>query len=216
MRLSKRTNWQCGENDLAVAVRERRQRGGQLLDLTVSNPFRAGLPVLESRRLGVLAAPAVLSYDPDPRGMLSARQAVADYYHSRRLRVPVERLCLTASTSEAYSFLFRLLADPGDRVLVPAPSYPLFDFLADINDVELVPYVLRLQEGVWGINFESLEQAIDERVRAVILVSPNNPTGSCLHRGELGQLNLLCAAHNLAIISDEVFMDYLMPGFEHT
>src|ERR1700733_15048674 len=134
---------------------------------------------------------AALTYVPDPQGLLRARQGVAEYYEERGDEVAAENIILTASTSEAYSFVFRLLCDPGDELLVPAPSYPLFDFLADIQDVKLVPYPLFYDHG-WQIDPGALRQALTPRSRGVIVVHPNNPTGHFTKRGELHQLNAIC------------------------
>jgi aspartate/methionine/tyrosine aminotransferase len=154
-----------------------------------------------------LADEHALSYAPAAKGLLVARQAVAGYYAQQGIDIDPERLILTVSTSEAYSYCFRLLCDPGDEVLVPSPSYPLFEFLADIQDVRLVPFELVYDAG-WQIEFESLRRGISARSRAVLVVQPNNPTGSYVKRWEIERLNLLCREHQLALIADEVFLDY--------
>jgi aspartate/methionine/tyrosine aminotransferase len=149
-----------------------------------------------------------MHYEPQPRGLLEARAAVARYYReSHQVEIDPERLLLTTSTSEAYSYVFRLLCNPGDEILVPKPSYPLFEFLADLADVKLVPYPLLYDHG-WQIDFASLEKATTTRSRTVILVHPNNPTGSYVSSTEMAALNALCREHNLALIADEVFLDY--------
>ncbi len=181
-----------------------RARGEAVLDLTESNPTVAGFSYPQSAILDALADPRALRYEPVPAGLPAARQAVSDYYAGS---VAPERILLTASTSEAYSLLFKLLADPGDEVLSPRPSYPLFEFLAGLESVRQVQYPLVYQDG-WSIDFDSLERQINARTRAVILVNPNNPTGSFLKKAELDRLVRLCRAHNLAIVSDEVFSDY--------
>lgn len=209
-----RTNWQMGENELSRELEALRAKGSVILDLTESNPTRCGFSYPSETFLTPLANPANLSYVPASKGMLKVREALTGYYARKNIRVSPENLILTSSTSEAYSFLFRLLMEPGDKVLIPAPSYPLFSYLADINDVRVEHYYLRLEEGRWRINLESIEHALDKRTRAIILVSPNNPTGSFLKKDELEALNTLCAAHHMAIISDEVFADYLFPGQE--
>ena len=154
-----------------------------------------------------LCTPASLQYHPDPRGLKSARQAVCDYYAGRGERVAIDDLLLTASTSEAYSFIFRLLCNPGDELLIPTPSYPLFDFLADVNDVKLVRYPLFYDHG-WHIDLHALKQAITPRTRGVIVVHPNNPTGHFTKPEETAQLNQICSANRMAIIADEVFLDF--------
>ncbi len=154
-----------------------------------------------------LCSPAALGYHPDPRGLKSAREAVAGYYAERGDRVSVDDMVLTTSTSEAYSFVFRLLCNPGDELLIPTPSYPLFDFLADLQDVKLKPYPLIYDHG-WQIDFHALESAIGERTRGIILVHPNNPTGHFTKPSEFAELNRLCATRGLALIADEVFLDF--------
>jgi alanine-synthesizing transaminase len=206
---SKRTSWKLSPNDFTLAQREVAAAGRELLDLTASNPTRVGLNYDRETILRSLSQNDGLEYDPDPKGMLVARQAIARYYREQHhvFTVKPDDITLTASTSEAYSHIFHLLCDPDDRVLVPKPSYPLFDFLADLADVKLVPYLLIYDHG-WQIDFDSLDKAVDHRTRAVIVVHPNNPTGSYVHQTELALLNAFCRAHNLACIVDEVFLDY--------
>jgi aspartate/methionine/tyrosine aminotransferase len=201
---SSRLPWANAPNPLTELLRATRARGEAVLDLTESNPTAAGFSFPEAGILEALADPRALRYEPAPAGLLLAREAVSEYYYGS---VPPERILLTASTSEAYSLLFKLLADPGDEVLAPRPSYPLFEFLADLDSVRQVQYPLAYQDG-WAIDFEALEHQINPRTRAVILVNPNNPTGSFLKKPELDRLIQLCRAHDLAIISDEVFADY--------
>jgi aspartate/methionine/tyrosine aminotransferase len=202
-----RTQWNLTSNRLAKALEDVRARGGDLLDLTASNPTECGFQYDGASILKALITPAVLKYHPDPRGLESSRSAVQEYYEKRRERVQLEDLILTTSTSEAYSFVFRLLCNPGDEVLVPTPSYPLFDFLADLQDVKLLRYPLIYDHG-WQIDFHALEAAITPRTRAVIVVHPNNPTGHFTKIDETSKLNEICAAHDLAIIADEVFLDF--------
>ena len=213
---SSRTAWDLTPNRLAAELERMRVRGREVLDLTASNPTRCGFRYNRRAILRALARPAALQYHPDPRGMHSARRAVAEYYRRRgsgtaSLRVAPERILLTASTSEAYSFLFRLLCEPGDQVLVPAPSYPLFEFLAGLNDVQLVSYPLLYDQG-WQMDLHAVESGITPRTRAVVVVNPNNPTGSFVKRQELEALNALCARHGLALVADEVFLDYAHDG----
>lgn len=202
-----RTQWNLNSNRLAKTLEEVRARGGELLDLTASNPTECGFQYDGASILKALITPAVLKYHPDPRGLQSARLAVQNYYEQRGQRVRLEDLILTTSTSEAYSFAFRLLCNPGEEVLVPTPSYPLFDFLAEIQDVKLVRYPLVYDHG-WQIDFHSLEAAITPRTRGVIVVHPNNPTGHFTKAAEISKLNQVCTAHDLAIIADEVFLDF--------
>ncbi|OGX41441.1 MAG: hypothetical protein A3C53_00515, partial [Omnitrophica WOR_2 bacterium RIFCSPHIGHO2_02_FULL_68_15] len=151
------------------------------------------------------------AYEPAPLGLPAARRAVAQIYAAKGVAVSPERILLTASTSEAYSFLFRLLANPGDEVLVPQPSYPLFEYLATLHDLRAVPYPLRY-DGRWSLNSDAFEAAMTPRTRAVIVVHPNNPTGSCLTRAEWARLARGCAERGVAVIADEVFAEYLDPS----
>lgn len=195
---------------LAAAVARAKVSGRPLADLTQSNPTQAGL-AYPADLLASLADPAGLTYHPEPFGMLTARQAVAADYRRRGVNVPPDRLCLTASTSEAYALLFKLLCNPGDRVLVPRPSYPLFEHLTALECVEAVPYELDLH-GDWRLDVSAVARLVDDRTRAVLVVSPNNPTGSIVPPAELAALAELCAAHSLALIGDEVFADYRLDG----
>ncbi len=206
---AKRTNWNLTPNRLSAALAAHREAGKPLLDLTVSNPTECGFEYDGSAILSALSNAAALSYEPNPRGLESARRAVADYYADRKENVSVEDIFLTTSTSEAYSYVFRTLCDPGDEVLIPSPSYPLFDFLADIQDVRLVRYPLLYDHG-WQIDFHALEQAITPRTRGVIVVHPNNPTGNFVKSGEIAKLNSICSTREMAIIADEVFLDFAL------
>ena len=204
---SARTSWNTEETECARTLRERRAAGLPVLDLTASNPTRCGFEYDAARLLPPLADPSALDYDPDPRGMLRAREAVSSYYVSHRAEIDPEQIFLTTSTSEAYSYLFRLLCDPGDEVLIAQPSYPLFDFLADLDDVRLIPYSLFYDYG-WHLDLQSLQEKITSRTRAIALVHPNNPTGHFSTLQERVQLEAVCREHGLALIVDEVFLDY--------
>jgi aspartate/methionine/tyrosine aminotransferase len=209
---SHRTNWRLIPNALSCAIEEARASGQHILDLAVSNPTEAGVRPDAEIVLAALANPEAMHYDPQPRGLLAARQAVCRYYReSHEVDLDPERLILTTSTSEAYSYVFRLLCNPGDEILVPKPSYPLFEFLADLADVRLVPYPLLYDHG-WQIDLDSLYQAVTVRSRAVILVHPNNPTGSFVSTTESAALNAFCGGRGLALIVDEVFLDYPHDG----
>ena len=198
-------------NRLTDAVRERRARGDAFIDLTESNPTRAGFDYPPDL-LAPLGHARGLKYAPSPLGTIEARRAVAADYARQGISVPPERIALTASTSDGYSLLFKLLADAGDEVLVPRPSYPLFDHLTRLDLVVTRYYDLDLH-GSWSIDTDSLERAITPRTRAVLVVSPNNPTGSLIGIGELARLAAICAPRGIAIIADEVFADYeLEPG----
>ena len=202
---SSRLNWGASENPLAKLLQHKRATGEPILDLTESNPTAAGFAYQEELLLAALADARVLRYEPHPAGLAAARAAVATYYGN----VSPDRIFLTASTSEGYEFLFKLLADPGDEILVPRPSYPLFEFLAAIESVRPVQYPLTY-EGRWWIDFDALRRCITPRSRAIVLVNPNNPTGSFLKEQELSRLIALCREHQLALISDEVFCDYIL------
>jgi alanine-synthesizing transaminase len=245
---SDRTNWALTRNRLTDALEAARSGDANVLDLTVSNPTRAGLRYDEAAILRSLSAPRAIDYDPQPKGLRQARAAVAAYYSGdpscggHGVRGPgvrdfdPEQLVLTTSTSEGYSYIFRLLCNPGDELLVPKPSYPLFEFLADLEDVKLVPYPLIYDHG-WQMDFPSLEKAVTPRTRGVVVVHPNNPTGSYVQAHELSLLNAFCREHgagkggsgkdgssksashksgssdgSLALIVDEVFLDYAHNG----
>ena len=204
---SRRTSWDTIETVLARALRERVAAGLPLIDLTASNPTHCGFTYDAQRLLAPLADAAAMSYDPNPRGMLSAREAVCRYYADLDIRLGPSQIFLTTSTSEAYSFVFRLLCDSGDEVLIAQPSYPLFDFLATLDDVRLVPYALVYDHG-WQIDIASLRGQITVRTRAIAVVNPNNPTGHYTKPWERAALEELCREFSLALIVDEVFLDY--------
>jgi alanine-synthesizing transaminase len=204
---SQRTSWDTGESALTRAIRDRRAAGLPLVDLTVSNPTICGFEYDADAILSALGSPQAMVYDPDPKGIRKAREALARYYADHSAAVDAEDLILTTSTSEAYSFLFRLLCDPGDAVLVMQPSYPLFDFIADLDDVRLQPYPL-FEDFGWWIDLAELERRIGPETRAVVLVHPNNPTGHATSCGERERLEELCVRRHLALIVDEVFLDY--------
>ena len=210
---SHRTNWPLAPNAFTRALEEVRASGKEILDLTVSNPTDAGIRLDQDVVLGALTSPDTMFYDPQSRGLLEARQAVCGYYRQSHdvFDLDPERLVLTTSTSEAYSYVFRLLCNPGDEILVPKPSYPLFEFLADLSDVALVSYPLIYDHG-WQIDLDSLYKAATSRTRAVILVHPNNPTGSYVSTQETSSLNAFCSRYDLALIVDEVFLDYAHDG----
>jgi aspartate/methionine/tyrosine aminotransferase len=206
---SLRLNWNQKPNRLSHLLGRKQREGARILDLTESNPTRAGFVPPHDEILAALADPDAMRYAPAPRGLLHTREAVAAYYRGRGFAVNADHIHLTASTSEGYSFLFKLLANHGDSVLIGQPSYPLFEFLAALEGVELRPYLLEyIHPAGWGLDFDSIRRAITATTRAIILVNPNNPTGSFIKRDELSQLNELCAQHDLALIADEVFGDY--------
>ncbi len=206
---SQRTNWRLTTNALSRVIQQARTAGKPLLDISISNPTEAGIRPDRDVVLNAFADPAMMHYDPQPLGLLTARQAVCNYYAESHAvsGLDPQAVMLATSTSEAYSYIFKLLCNAGDEVLVPKPSYPLFEFLADLADVKLVPYPLLYDHG-WQIDFDSLEKTLTKRARAIILVHPNNPTGSYVASSEQETLNELCRRHALALIVDEVFLDY--------
>jgi aspartate/methionine/tyrosine aminotransferase len=210
MRFSQRTNWNTEESDLARAHRLRLEAGLPIADLTASNPTRCGFE-FDAGLAAALNNPRALDYDPQPRGLLSARQAVCSYYADHAIALDPCQIILTTSTSEAYSFLFRLLCDPGSEILVPQPSYPLFDFLATLDDVKLKGAELLYDHG-WQIDIEGFRRAITPVTRTIVLVHPNNPTGHFIKRWEAEALTQLCREFNLSLIVDEVFLDYSFAG----
>ena len=212
-RFADRTAWELAENRLTRTLANLRAEGTPVLDLTQSNPTVCGFSYDFAAMAEALAQPQIERYQPDPRGLRGAREAVAEYYRLRDAMVTPDDLVLTAGTSEAYSFLFRLLCNPGDEVLVPAPGYPLFEFLADLCDVKLVRYPLLYDHG-WQIDFAALAGASSGRTRAVIVVHPNNPTGYFTNDAEQRRLAEFCKLRHLALIADEVFLDFSLtkPG----
>lgn len=201
---SARLVWDLEPNPISQLLAAKRAAGVEILDLTESNPTHAQLALPGQAIFNAFADPAILQYDPNPAGMLAARQTVCGYYQGA---VDPARVLLTTSTSEAYGYLFKLLTNPGDEILVPRPSYPLFDFLAGMELVSAVPYSL-VYQGRWEIDFESVRRQTTARTRAMVLVNPNNPTGSFLHARELEPLVEHCRTHDIVILSDEVFSDY--------
>ncbi len=192
----------------AQSLAHARQSGTHLLDLTISNPTVAfdNYPHREIQHS--FAQIASLTYAPEPLGTLEARTVIAQYYSARGLHVDPERIVLTASTSEAYSLLFKLLCNPGDEVLIPSPSYPLFEHLARFDSVLTRNYQLRY-DGTWHIDFADLASQIRPTTKAMVVVSPNNPTGSCLTEDERNRLTQISVEHGIALLCDEVFADYI-------
>jgi len=193
-------------NRLAETLADLKRTNEPILDLTGSNPTRAGFSYARDL-LTPLADPRGLVYAPEPLGLREARQAVAADFARRRIAVAEDQIALTASTSEAYSLLFKLLCGPGDEILIPRPSYPLFDYLSRLDAVRAVPYDLEYH-AKWSVDVSSLERAFTGKTRAVLLVSPNNPTGQFVDPAEMAAIASLCRAHDAAVISDEVFADY--------
>ncbi|MFZ0818802.1 MAG: pyridoxal phosphate-dependent aminotransferase [Candidatus Acidiferrales bacterium] len=215
-----RTNWPLEPNRFAQALEAHRRSGKPLIDLTASNPTTCGFDYPSREILTALGDTRALQYSPESKGIRSAREAVAAYYAGRpgfgicEGSVDPEQIILTAGTSEAYSYIFRLLCEPGDEILFPAPSYPLLEYLAGLNDVRLVPYSLFYDHG-WHVDIGSLRAAITPRSRAVLVVHPNNPTGSFIKPSEATALREICAEHAMAIIADEVFLDFVAESKPH-
>lgn len=207
MVFSSRTSWHREPNRLSELLEKLRADGTSILDLTLSNPTACGFQYPEKEILSAISGHESLQYHPDPKGILSARIAIAQYYKEKSVDVSPENIFLTASTSEAYSFIFKLLCNPNDEMLVPSPSYPLFDFLAQVNDVELRNYHLAYDHG-WQIDFDSVETSITQKTKGIFIVNPNNPTGQFLKKHESERLNQIARANNLALIVDEVFAEY--------
>jgi len=210
MRFSQRTGWNTEESELARAHRLRADAGQPIADLTASNPTRCGFSC-DAGLLAALADRRALDYDPQPRGSLRAREAICRYYADHGVAVKPEQIVLTTSTSEAYSYLFRLLCDPGSEILAVQPGYPLFDFLAVLDDVRLKAASLVYDHG-WQIDPEGIRRAISAQTRAIMLVHPNNPTGHFTKPWEARELARLCREHDLSLIVDEVFLDYGFAG----
>jgi hypothetical protein len=209
-RFSLRTGWDAEHDETASAMDRARRDGLVRVDLSEANPTRCGLGG-DAALVSALGHARGAVYDPSPKGHAEARRAVAAYYAERGLTVDPEQVLLTASTSEAYGWLFKLLCDPGDAVLVPEPSYPLFELLARLEAVQLLPYPLRIEED-WRVDLDALERSVDERTRALLLVHPNNPTGSLVRVDEATQLETIAERRGLSLVVDEVFGDYVWPG----
>jgi aspartate/methionine/tyrosine aminotransferase len=207
---SRRTDWNLEKTAYAAALERLRADGKPIFDLTASNPTTCGFEYDRAAILGELSRPECLEYEPDPRGVLTARAAVVEYYAEvAATKISTEQIFLTTSTSEAYSYLFRLHCDPGAEILIAQPSYPLFDFLADLDDVRLVPYPLFYDHG-WHIDIAALKEHITSQTRGIVVVNPNNPTGHFTPPAERNLLERICEEHGLVLIVDEVFLDYAL------
>lgn len=205
---ARRTQWDTRPNPLAVLLEEKRRLGKRVLDLSVSNPTRCGFSYLPPDILRLLAQPSSLVYEPHPRGLLSAREAIARYYASSlNIHVHPENILLTAGTSEAYATLFRLLCNPGDHVAIPCPSYPLLDYLCDLTDVSAVHYRL-VYDGRWCVDLDSVHRVIQDGARTVVLVHPNNPTGSLVTPDEFTDIVETAEQTGCSLIVDEVFSPF--------
>lgn len=206
-RFSNRLRTDLSRNPLSRLLEERRNSGLGTVDLTESNPTRANLPYPHREIADALARSCPAFYEPHPRGLRSAREAISAWLGRRGPSPDPDRLLITSGTSEAYTFLFKLLLNPGESLLVPRPSYPLLDFIAALDGVRLRPYRL-VHDRRWRVDLGSLEEACEDRTRAVVVIHPNNPTGSCLPDEDAAGLLDFCARNSLAVISDEVFLEY--------
>ncbi|HEY8715020.1 MAG TPA: pyridoxal phosphate-dependent aminotransferase [Candidatus Acidoferrum sp.] len=206
---SDRTGWNLEHTKLSQALAANRATGKALIDLTKSNPTECGFRYDAEAILAALNNPASLAYEPLAQGLPLARAAIAAYHRSHDCDVSIDDIFLTTSTSEAYSFLLRLLCNPGDEVLIPQPGYPLLNFLADLQDVKLVHYPLLYDHG-WQIDFHALQQALTSRTRAIIVVNPNNPTGHFCKPSEIAEMSEICRKRDISILADEVFLDFAL------
>jgi alanine-synthesizing transaminase len=205
--LSQRLKWHSPPTALSEAILQQRRQFPELLDLTSSNPTAVDLAYPDPEIAAALSTISSLTYNPQPLGQWEAREAISAYYRERGFDIDPERIVVTASSSEAYSYLFKLLCDPGDEMLSPRPSYPLFEYLAALDSIRVQPYWLTY-DGAWYTDLDDLESRITDRTRGIILVNPNNPTGSFLKAEEADRLCALAQDRSLPLISDEVFMDY--------
>lgn len=203
---SRRTDWHRQPNALASLLTRRRAGNLPILDLTVSNPTEAGFSY-PSGILHALADPAGLQYAPEPAGLTSARKAITEYYAARDIAIDPSHIILTAGTSEAYAFVLMLLCNSGEKILVPSPSYPLFEYLAKLHDVEIGSYPLRY-DGAWHVDLPSLREALGTDTKAIVVINPHNPTGMFLKQDEAAAIGEIAARHNVALIVDEVFDEY--------
>jgi len=208
---SDRFNWDLSPNALSLILQDKRSRGEAIFDLTQSNPTQAGLEYEADDILAALAE--AMTYEPDPRGLLNARRAIAQYYLERGEPIDSDAVFLTAGTSEAYSFIFKLLGNPGDEILIPRPGYPLISYLARFESLQPFSYPLRYDDVQgWSIDLDVLQALITPNCRAIVVVNPNNPTGNYLKQQELAALDQICRRNRLALIVDEVFSDYYGDG----
>ncbi|MEJ2164952.1 MAG: pyridoxal phosphate-dependent aminotransferase [Desulfobacterales bacterium] len=210
---SDRFEWDLSPNALSLILRDKRSRGETIFDLTQSNPTLAGFDYDADNILAALSQVEAMTYEPEPHGLLKARRAIAQYYLDQGAPVDCDAVFLTAGTSEAYASIFKLLGNPGDEILIPRPGYPLISHLACFEGLRPFSYPLRY-DGVhgWSLDLEVLQALITPKCRAIVVVNPNNPTGSYLKQRELAALDQICRRNRLALIVDEVFSDYHRPG----
>ncbi|PJZ78257.1 pyridoxal phosphate-dependent aminotransferase [Leptospira neocaledonica] len=207
-RFSDRFEFIPGENDLYSLLESFKRSEQDWIDLTVSNPTKVGLVYPREAILHSIEKPESMEYDPNPKGMLNARKSIVGYYKEKGYNISEEDLFLTSSSSEAYSYLIKLLCNPGEEVLIPSPGYPLFEFLSLLDGVEFNSYKLD-QNDSWKIDFEDLGSKITNKTKILFLVSPNNPTGSLLTSEEFEKLKVISKTKKITLILDEVFSDYL-------
>ena len=206
---SHRSNLNFSPNSLSVLLQNKTSKGDAIFDLTVSNPTRIGLDYDVEEILAALSQPQSMVYEPDPRGLIQAREAISTYYRDQGAQVDLDTIFLTASTSEAYSILFKMLGNPGDEILIPRPGYPLLSYLVGFEGLRAISYPLRYDDRKgWSIDMDVLQALINTKTKAIILVNPNNPTGSFVSRQELNGINTVCREYDLALIVDEVFSDF--------
>jgi alanine-synthesizing transaminase len=206
---SDRFNWELSPNALSLILQDQKSRGETIFDLTLSNPTQAGFDYDAADILAALAQAEAMTYEPEPRGLLKARRAIAQYYLDRGDPIDSNAVFLTAGTSEAYSIIFKLLGNPGDEILIPRPGYPLISYLARFESLQPFSYPLRYEDVPgWSIDLDVLEALITPKCRAIVVVNPNNPTGNYLKQQELAALDQICRRNRLALIVDEVFSDY--------
>lgn len=210
MQFSQRTNWRRYPNPLTDCLENLKGQGHPIIDLTESNPTRCGFVYSQEEVFKPFIQETNLFYQPHPQGSSKAREVISRYYADKNFYACPENIFLTSSTSEAYSYLFRLLADPGDQILFPLPSYPLFQYLADLNDIDIKTYLLRYDHNQWQIDLESLKAAMTAKTKAIVIVNPNNPTGSFIRKNDFVFLNELCSQNHVALICDEVFHDFTL------
>jgi len=212
---SNKFNFDFSENELSKLLSKKKKEGRLVLDLTQSNPLNSGIGYEKEKILNSLISGNTFSYNPSPKGLCSAREAVSEYYRQAGFNVDSENIFLTSGTSEAYSYLFKLLCNPGEEILVPQPSYPLIDTIAEIENVKSVRYNLKY-DGKWLIDINDLKKRISKQTKAILIINPNNPTGSYVSREDYIELDGLCLENNLALISDEVFYDFNINGEKKT
>ena len=205
---SNRMDWTDQKNHISQILEQKTYSGEEIIDLTESNPTKVNIPYPNNEIAQALTSTESAAYEPDSRGLISAREAIVEYYNGHAISLNVDQIITTSSTSEAYSYLFRLLTDPGDSILVPQPCYPLFPYLSSLECVKVKYYRLFYENHRWHMDLSSIKEGISPSTRAILVVNPNNPTGNFLKQNEIAALRGICHHHNLPLIIDEVFLDY--------